>query len=215
MRSRSTRALAALLCAATGAMAPPPVLARETVRCESDNYRYRFCRADTDNRVELSRRISDSSCVEGRSWGYTWNGVWVDRGCAAEFRVGRGHDDHHHGGGGSNDRAVVGAVVGLAALAAIAASRQQQDSQEVASWTVGSFSGYDNLERTNVELTIVPGGRVDGRAGDRSFTGSLSGDRLEAGRHAFRIQRRGNGFEAVDERNADHRVVFERSGGGY
>lgn len=214
MRSRPTRGLAGLLCASMAAVAPPPVWARDSVRCESPNYRYRFCRADTDWRVELRRQISDAPCTQGRSWGYTSSGIWVDRGCAAEFRVGRDHD-HGHGDDRGNDKAVIGAVVGLAALAAIAASRQQQDAQEVASWSVGSFRGYDAVERIDVELTIVPGGRVDGRAGDRSFSGSLGGDRLEAGRHVFRIQRRGSGFEAVDERNADHRVVFERSGGGY
>ena len=45
----------------------------------------------------------------------------------------------------------------------------------------------------------------------------LDGTRLQAGRHAFRVSRSGNGFLAVDERDSGHRVVFQRSydGGGY
>lgn len=185
---------------------PVPARADETIRCESRGFRYEYCRVDTDNRVELVRSWSFVNCREGRNWGYDRRGVWVDRGCAGEFRVG-----HRR----SNDRAVVGAVVGLAALAAIAAARSKQDSAEVQSWAVGRFSGYDEFERTQVELNIVPGGSLTGRAGGNEFSGTLSGARLEAGRHVFRIERQGNGFVAIDESNAGHRVVFQRIGSGY
>jgi hypothetical protein len=49
-----------------------------------------------DVRVRLVRRLSDAPCVEGRSWGYNQNEIWVDRGCRAEFEViasGRRDDD--------------------------------------------------------------------------------------------------------------------------
>lgn len=145
-------------------------------------------------------------CREGRSWGHDPRGVWVDRGCSAEFRVGRS---------GNRDKAIIGAVVGLAALAALASARHQQEPAEVASWAVGSFSGRDDAEDTEVSLTILPGGQVTGRAGTHEFSGHLKGARLEAGRMVFRIEPRGNGFEAVDERDAGHRVVFRRVGSGY
>ena len=80
---------------------------------------------------------------------------------------------------------------------------------------MGTFSGYDDVEQMTVELTIVPGGSVTGNAGGNSFAGSLAGNRLEAGRQVFRIERQGNGFSAVDERNASHRVLFQRTGSGY
>lgn len=38
---------------------------------------------------------------------------------------------------------------------------------------------------------------------------------MEAGRHVFRIERSGNGFLAVDERDSSHRVLFQRVAGGY
>jgi len=61
---------------------------RTTIHCSSSQYRYQEC--DAGGRVvsaQLIRRFSNSNCVEGRSWGTTPQGVWVDRGCSAEFEV--------------------------------------------------------------------------------------------------------------------------------
>ena len=60
----------------------------QTVRCESENDRTRYCNADTRQGVRLWRQLSRSACVEGRSWGVTRNSIWVSRGCRADFRVG-------------------------------------------------------------------------------------------------------------------------------
>lgn len=190
---------------------PLPARAAQTIRCESYNMGYQFCRADTGNRVELVRQISGTDCREGRNWGYERNGVWVNRGCGAEFRVGRG-------GSSSNDKAALGvALVGLAAIAAVASSQHKQQQDEVGSWALGSFTGYDDVERADVQLRIYAGGSVSGNAGGSTFSGNLDGNRLQAGRHSFRISRSGNGFVAVDERDSSHRVVFQRAyeGGGY
>lgn len=191
---------------------PMPALAdRDRIRCESRNFSYNYCRIDTDDRVELVRQYSSADCRKGRTWDYDRRGIWVDRGCAAEFRVGR------HGGSDGDKKVAIGAaLVGLAAIAAISANKSKEESAgEVASWAVGSFSGYDEQERTQVELTILPGGSVSGRAGRTEFNGGLQGNRLQAGKQLFRIDRQGNGFVATDERNAGHRVVFQRTGSGY
>ncbi len=60
------------------------------VRCESDEGRTRQCPADTRGGVKLVRQLSDSGCVEGQTWGFSRNGVWVTQGCRAEFAVGYG-----------------------------------------------------------------------------------------------------------------------------
>lgn len=59
----------------------------QTFRCESDNGRSRHCRVDARRGIELVRQLSSASCVEGHSWGRDRDGVWVDRGCRAEFRA--------------------------------------------------------------------------------------------------------------------------------
>lgn len=70
----------------------------QTVRCDSNDNRYRQCEADTRGGVRLLRQYSKSACTEGRTWGYDRRGVWVNDGCRAEFALGRGN-----GGGGWGD----------------------------------------------------------------------------------------------------------------
>ena len=55
-------------------------------RCESNDNRVRECNANTRAGVQLVRQLSDSPCIQGRSWGYSRSGVWVSNGCRAEFR---------------------------------------------------------------------------------------------------------------------------------
>jgi hypothetical protein len=77
-----------------------------TFRCESDNNRTRHCSADTRRGVSISRKLSDSPCVQGRSWGYDNSGVWVSNGCRAEFVTGGGGYNPGHGSGGGYGRTV-------------------------------------------------------------------------------------------------------------
>lgn len=193
---------------------PMPAVAEQNLRCDSHGFKYRYCRADTDNRVELVRKHSLFDCREGRSWGYDRYGVWVDHGCSAEFRVGR--DGHHD----RNKAIGIGvAVLGLAALAAAANSRKQQAQQEaegdVPAWAVGQFSGYDEQERVEVRLHILPGGGVTGSAGDHEFSGQWRNGQLDAGKQRFRVERSGSGFLATDVRDDRHRVSFRLASSGY
>lgn len=54
------------------------------VHLKSTNYR-RSSKNVPNRGVRLVRRNSTSPCVLGRSWGYTRNRIWVDRGCEADF----------------------------------------------------------------------------------------------------------------------------------
>jgi hypothetical protein len=57
-----------------------------SVTCNSDNHRYRLCAWNARaGRPFLIEQTSHSPCIEGRSWGYTHDGLWVDRGCAGRF----------------------------------------------------------------------------------------------------------------------------------
>ena len=58
------------------------------VRCESQANRIERCPADTRKGVRLARQLSASDCVENLDWGHDDKGIWVARGCRAEFRVG-------------------------------------------------------------------------------------------------------------------------------
>jgi hypothetical protein len=59
-----------------------------TIYCASDNGRRERCDTDTRGGVSLVRQRSDSACVFGSTWGLTRRGIWVDRGCRADFRLG-------------------------------------------------------------------------------------------------------------------------------
>jgi len=58
------------------------------LRCESDDGRSRFCAVPGWARdVDIRRQRSDAPCEYGYSWGFRRGGVWVDRGCRADFVV--------------------------------------------------------------------------------------------------------------------------------
>ena len=64
-----------------------PAVFAETIRCESDRGHRHECSFDGLGRVELSRQISRTDCVEGRTWGTAGrHTVWVSDGCRADFR---------------------------------------------------------------------------------------------------------------------------------
>ena len=75
----------------------------DIIRCESNDGRTRECPTN-GARVALERQHSRSACIEGRTWGYGRNGIWVTDGCRADFRVigyGGGYNDGYYGNQGN------------------------------------------------------------------------------------------------------------------
>ena len=73
----------------TAGIEPMASSTRPLVVCESVNNTENRCAADTTFGVTLSRRLSQNDCIRGESWGFDANGIWVSKGCRAEFIVGR------------------------------------------------------------------------------------------------------------------------------
>ncbi len=69
-----------------GPRAMPGAAAGRILRCESDGT-YRRCPTDTSAGVVLVRELSAGRCAARSTWGFDAGGIWVDRGCRAEFRV--------------------------------------------------------------------------------------------------------------------------------
>jgi hypothetical protein len=61
----------------------------QVISCSSDDMHRHYCSADTRGGVRLVKQNSESSCRQGRSWGYDRRGIWVDHGCRADFQIGR------------------------------------------------------------------------------------------------------------------------------
>ena len=56
--------------------------------CESHDNRYRFCRTSGYIRqAQIHDQRSRDRCSYNYSWGYRSDGIWVDRGCRAEFVI--------------------------------------------------------------------------------------------------------------------------------
>lgn len=127
--------------------AAAPALA-DTVRCESDNGRERYCAFDTRGGVVLSTQLSSSGCYQGDTWGYDNRGVWVSGGCRADFSSGGYAGNNYHQGNdycgnnqrkSGNDGAAV--AIGLAAIlgAAVIASAASKKNNSGG----GYQQGYD------------------------------------------------------------------------
>ncbi len=59
----------------------------DRITCESRDYRYNYCPVRVRRDVNLVYQTSSAECRFNRSWGYDRGGIWVDRGCAAEFEI--------------------------------------------------------------------------------------------------------------------------------
>lgn len=56
--------------------------------CASDDGRRHLCPANTRQGVRMVNQRSGSPCIQGSTWGANRHGVWVDRGCRADFFLG-------------------------------------------------------------------------------------------------------------------------------
>ncbi len=125
------RVVSALLVASTATISLSSDAQNGGLTCSSDDGDYHYCRADTQNQVQLVRKLSGARCEQGESWGFDPRGIWVDRGCRARFTYGRSHDaksDDDH-----TSAAIAGGILGaliLGAAVASASSSQRDGNDE-------------------------------------------------------------------------------------
>lgn len=77
-----------LAVAAACSMAPTThaqMFDKDSVRCESKDTRRETCDTPWPGQTRLTRQLSATDCVQGRTWGATAGKVWVEKGCRAEF----------------------------------------------------------------------------------------------------------------------------------
>jgi len=200
----------------------PSAFAR-TVRCESRNFRYRYCPVNTHGDVRLKREFSHSSCRYGRGWGYDHRGVWVDRGCRAEFAVDEGRAGRHsrydyydddHDKGSKAAAAVAGVALGAAVAAAIAANKNKKhgdDSGGAPSWLVGRFVGYSTEYHNEVSLQVSPSGNVTAHLpGGMQANGVYSDGRISFGGTEYDLDRDGSGFTLTQHDDRSNVVSYQR-----
>lgn len=174
------------------------------ITCSSGDSEYNYCRVHTEDHVKLSRQLSKSACQEGRSWGYDRYGVWVDRGCRAEFVVGRsGHSEYNNGGYGDYDDHRE-------------RSRQEYEFNNknygnIPGWVVGRYNGKNTRDQTPVSITISQKGEVAATWGGVRHAGYFDGRNLRIGDMDFIVKQVPGGFETILRKDHGNRVVFQRA----
>lgn len=88
-------ALATLACLGTNALAA-------SVTCQSRNNQREECWLQGRGEVVLKRQISHTTCVKGRNWDETRNGLYVTSGCGGVFETRAGGNDRPGHGEGWN-----------------------------------------------------------------------------------------------------------------
>jgi hypothetical protein len=70
----------------------------QTVRCTARNRGndHTYCQADTSRGVQLVNQVS-GTCTQNSTWGYDSNGIWVSRGCSADFQLGNSNNRYGYG----------------------------------------------------------------------------------------------------------------------
>jgi hypothetical protein len=217
----------ALLTVATSASA-------RTIECASRDYQYQYCRVDTRGEVKLIKQISDSECRRGNTWGYDRNGIWVDDGCEARFRVGFDNDDRNDDDDDDDDGPGLGtaaAVVGgIALLGSLMGNRnnpyqqgvdpssygqqqpygQQGTYSQTPNWAVGIFRGFSPAANTEVELHIQPDGSVVGYANGQQVEGFYQEGRIVmAGVHYY-LEQSPQGIRTVRVDGSSQPVTYQR-----
>jgi hypothetical protein len=196
--------LAALFICATGAKTF--VLAQDgRITCESTFNRYNYCRVDTENRVRLVRELSRKDCDQNSTWGYDRRGIWVDRGCRAEFEYGKGAS----GTGVAIGAGIAGGVI----LAAILASRKSGSEKyndstsnlgfnkghsDAAASKSSDYGRYKGKYNSNYESDFIRGYN-EGYRGNSSNSGN-SGNRNDAYDDGYKRGRQ----DAEDNRRSDY-----------
>jgi hypothetical protein len=151
------------------------------ITCNSMNNNYNYCRVDTDNQVQLTRQISSHGCTQGETWGYDAHGVWVDRGCRAEFSVGNSnYNDYNQSMGG------------------------------VPPWAVGNFQGQNERDHSPAAISISPNGDVTATWAGQQHKGYFEHNNLRLGNLDLIVKQRGNGFETILRSDHGNRVFFQR-----
>jgi Protein of unknown function (DUF3011) len=87
-----------------------------TIRCESHDDRRKHCEVSNidPNSVTMDRKLSNANCHRGQNWDADSRGIWVDRGCRAEFGYAT-RGGGHAGGGGASESSMRDACINRAA----------------------------------------------------------------------------------------------------
>lgn len=153
------------------------------MRCASDRYRERFCRAPVEGRAVLTRQLSGAACVEGQTWRAESNGIRVREGCEGDFAYGYGgfypqgfggsggswnqqsqHQDHGGSGG-----AIAGGLLAAGLIAALVAAGKSADHGSGGPAQLqANLNQFPSASRTSARACLNEAARQVGATGGTS-----------------------------------------------
>ncbi len=155
MHTSKTVALLAALSLAAPALA-------ESITCESNNGRERYCPANTRGGVTLSSQLSRDGCYQGDTWGYDRSGIWVSGGCRATFHTGSYSGNNWHESNdyyadknrssnydGAKAAIAIGAILGAVAIASAASNNKGSSSGSAYQRSFDSGCNAGSADRRN------------------------------------------------------------------
>jgi hypothetical protein len=74
-------------CRADFALQARPDADDRIITCSSEDGGRHYCKADARRGAQLVRQRSGSPCIQGSTWDFDEHGIWVDKGCRADFAV--------------------------------------------------------------------------------------------------------------------------------
>ncbi|MDQ3013495.1 MAG: RICIN domain-containing protein [Acidobacteriota bacterium] len=194
----------------------------QSIYCASDDGRRHTCPINTNGgAVRMVNQKRGSNCVQGRTWGFNNAGIWVDRGCRADFEVsggrgygnngngndGRGNSGRDNNAGYGNASRPTGRVIYSGPImnrhsdkALDVTEQAMQDGANIQQWSYADQpnQNWDVIDLGNNEVAIVS------RHSGRALT--VQGGRDNNGANI--IQRGWNG-------NPQQRWRLEQTGGDY
>lgn len=166
----------------------------ETIRCESQDDRARTCQTPWRGASQLVRQLSDTPCIEGRTWEARGGQIYVTGGCRGEFANKRGNrrgnrDGNRYGNGfGYGDRD--GAGNGNAIRC------ESEDNRARSCRT--PWSGTSRLSRQLSDNACIEGRTWQSQRGQVSVSGGCRGEFVAgSGRSSLLGQAASNGGYTV------------------
>lgn len=141
--------------AVLGLLAWPSDGFADRMRCKSTNYRYNFCHSSQPIvRAWVRDQKSNRPCIEGRTWGFQQNGIWVNHGCEAdfEFETWGGSGGSWGGGGWGGSGGSWGGGGGWGGSGG--------SWEAVPGWAVGTWRSDRPINGVYHTLTVYPNGSV-------------------------------------------------------
>lgn len=173
----------------------------DTFKCESYNGQRQHCYADTSGGIRLKRQLSYNNCRG--NWGYDYYGVWVTKGCRAEFTTDR--YQNHWGNNYRQDDIVRCESYGMRRNNCSVG--QLRNAQVTLIHQLSRYSCQGNWGHNNKEIWVARGCKADFRISRYDNDYDHGGNELDL--QTIQCESRGNYMEYCEVPELEHVEIVD------